>query len=57
MLRKILLIGCLYEIIALLDDRVPTITQIVHATNDHKLGKFAVWLWCGYVAAHFLDSD
>lgn len=53
--RLVLLGGCAYEIVALLHPRVPTITEIIKSSSRrHGLGKFLLWLWCGYITAHFL---
>lgn len=48
------LAGCMYEIVAITTDRVPTITRIMHNANRNPAGRFVVWLWCGFCAAHFL---
>jgi hypothetical protein len=50
-----LLVGCAYEIVALLTRSVPTITRIVRLMGTKPVGKVFVWLWAGYVSWHFLE--
>lgn len=52
-----LLVGCAYEIVALMSrGRYPTITRLLKtAGRKHPVGKLALWLWCGYVSWHFLE--
>lgn len=54
-LRVVLLVGCAYEIVALTTRKVPTITRILKAVGSRPYGKAALWLWTGYVSAHFLE--
>lgn len=55
--RLVIGLGCAYEIVALADDRVPTITAIVKRTGRNPIGRFLVWGWCGFVAWHFLEPE
>lgn len=55
LLRGILLVGCAYEIIALTTKKVPTVTRILKTLGSRPYGKAALWLWTGYVSAHFLE--
>lgn len=58
MIRWILGVGCAYEIVALAaGDKLPTITQIVKRVGRMPAGRALVWMWCGYVAWHFLEPD
>ena len=54
-LRGILLAGCAYEIVALTTRKVPTVTRILKTIGSKPYGKAALWLWTGYVSAHFLE--
>lgn len=52
-----LLVGCIYEVIALVST-APTITTMMKRLGrKHPLGKATLWLWCGFVAWHFLEPD
>lgn len=53
--RIMLLVGCAYEIVALTTGKVPTITRILKTIGSRPYGKAALWLWTGYVSAHFLE--
>jgi len=53
-LRGVLLVGCAYEIVALTTRKVPTVTRILKTIGSKPYGKAALWLWTGYVSAHFL---
>jgi hypothetical protein len=53
-LEAVLLAGCAYEIVALTTRRVPTITRILQTVGSKPHGKALLWLWIGYVSAHFL---
>jgi len=55
LLAAAVVIGCCYEVLALTTRRVPTITRLVRVTASHRHGRFAAWLWCGFVAWHFLE--
>ncbi len=55
-MNLLLLIGCAYEVVALVTP-LPTITAIIKRIGSLKLGKMLVWTWCGYVAWHFLEPD
>jgi len=54
-LRAALLVGCAYEIIALTTGKVPTVTRIMKTVGSKPYGKAILWLWTGYVSAHFLE--
>jgi hypothetical protein len=54
-LRAMLLVGCAYEIVALTTRKVPTVTRILKTVGSKPYGKAALWLWTGYVSAHFLE--
>ena len=54
-LRVVLLVGCAYEIVALTTRKVPTVTRILKTVGSKPYGKAALWLWTGYVSAHFLE--
>lgn len=54
-LEAVLLVGCAYEIVALTTRRVPTITRILQTVGSKPQGKALLWLWIGYVSAHFLE--
>jgi hypothetical protein len=54
-LNTVLLIGCAYEILALTTKRVPTITRILRTVGSKPQGKALVYLWIGYISAHFLE--
>lgn len=54
-LRIVLLVGCVYEIVALTTRKVPTVTRILKTIGARPYGKAALWLWTGYVSAHFLE--
>lgn len=54
-LRGILLVGCVYEVVALTTRKVPTVTRILKTIGSRPYGKAALWLWTGYVSAHFLE--
>lgn len=50
-----LLIGCAYEIVALLTKNVPTITRMLRVIGSKPFGKALLWMWCGYISWHFLE--
>lgn len=54
-LRGMLLVGCVYEIVALTTRKVPTVTRILKTVGSRPYGKAALWLWIGYVSSHFLE--
>ena len=54
-LNTVLLVGCAYEIVALTTRRVPTITRILRTVGSKPQGKALVYLWIGYISAHFLE--
>lgn len=57
-LNAILLVGCVYEVAALLSrGRLKTITRIIKVIQRDVplLGRVIGWLWCGYIAWHFLE--
>lgn len=47
-------VGCAYEIVALVSDRVPTISEVVVSASEHPAGRFAAWLFVGGWSYHFL---
>jgi len=55
LLNIILLVGCLYEVLALVWRKVPTITRILRLVGKRPVGKALLWMWCGYVSWHFLE--
>ena len=55
--RVAILAGCMYEILAITTDRVPTITAVVKHAHKHPVGRFGVWCWLGFVAWHFLEPE
>lgn len=55
--RLAVIVGCTYEIVALVTNRVPTITVLVKRLGRHPVGRFGMWCWCGYVAHHFLEPE
>jgi hypothetical protein len=54
-LRGILVVGCVYEVVAVTTRKVPTITRILKTLGSKPYGKAALWLWTGYISAHFLE--
>ena len=54
-LRGVLLVGCVYEIVALTTRKIPTVTRILKTLGSKPYGRAALWLWTGYVSAHFLE--
>lgn len=57
LLNGALLVGCVYEVVALLTP-LPTITKLLKTWgHQHPLGKATLWLWCGFVAWHFMEPD
>ena len=56
--RAVIAAGCLYEIVAVSTDRVPTITAIIQRSSRLPwIGRIALWLWLGFVVDHFIDRD
>ncbi len=55
--RVVLVVGCAYEIVALITDRVPTITSIIQSTSRLRFGRFALWLWLGFIVDHFIARE
>jgi hypothetical protein len=52
-----LLVGslCAYELVALVTDKIPTITRICHtAKNRHPVGAAVVWAGLGVLGYHLL---
>lgn len=57
-LRALVAIGCLYELAALPDrSPLPTISDVLQRASRSRRLRVGVWLWCGYVAAHFMGVD
>ena len=56
-LNTALLIGCIYEVIALLSHAVPTITKLLRLLGSKPFGKVLVWAWCGFVSYHFMVDE
>lgn len=54
-LNIMLLVGCAYEIVALTTNKIPTVTRVLKTIGSKPYGKAALWLWTGYVSAHFLE--
>jgi len=52
-LNTALLIGCIYEVIALLSHAVPTVTRLLRVLGSKPFGKVRVWLFCGFASWHF----
>lgn len=50
-----LLVGCAYEIVALVTKSVPTITRLLKILGKQPIGKALLWMWCGYISWHFLE--
>lgn len=55
--RALLVIGCGYEIVAIVSRRVPTITAICHTVSRTRIGRFLLWLWLGFVVDHFVEKE
>ena len=55
--NTVLLVGCLYEVFALVTRRVPTITWFIRWFHNHRIGRLLAWLWIGFVVDHFLVYD
>lgn len=55
LLNTALLLGCAYEIVALLWKKVPTITKMLKLMGSKPFGKALLWMWCGYISWHFLE--
>ena len=49
--------GCVYEIVALVTDRVPTITAIVKMSGRFRYGRLILWLWLGFIVDHFIERE
>jgi len=57
-LRVAVAVGCLYELVALPErSPLPTISELVQRGSRSRRFRVAVWLWCGYVSAHFMGVD
>ena len=55
-LRWAVAVGCAYELAALHElSPLPTITEVLKTTHRHPIGRFLVWMWCGFVAWHFME--
>lgn len=54
-MNVMLLLGCTYEIVAILWRRVPTITRVLKLLGSKPVGKALLWMWCGYISWHFLE--
>ena len=56
--RATLVVGCAYEIVAVVTNRVPTITSIVqNASRLPWVGRIALWLWLGAIVDHFIYRE
>jgi hypothetical protein len=55
LLTKLLIAGCIYEVVSLTTRRVPTITALVKRLHHYRWGRILVWAWCGYISWHFLE--
>lgn len=56
--RAALVVGCAYEIVAVVSNRVPTITSIVQNTSRLPwVGRIALWLWLGAIVDHFIYRE
>ena len=55
-MNAVLVVGCLYEVLAITTKKAPTITRVLKGWgNRHHLGRLTLWLWCGYISWHFLE--
>lgn len=52
----VVIAGCLWELIALITHRLPTITSVIWALRDRRWGRFLVWLFLGWALEHFLGE-
>jgi hypothetical protein len=48
--------GCVYEIVAILSRKIPTITSIAHRLRVHHVGRFALWLLFGWLIEHLFGE-
>ena len=55
--RYVIAAGCCYEVVALVTDKVPTITAIVKMSGRFRFGRFALWLWLGFIVDHFIEHE
>jgi len=55
--RWVIVSGCAYEIVALVTDRVPTITAIVKMSGRFRYGRLILWLWLGFIVDHFIERE
>jgi hypothetical protein len=56
--RAVIAAGCVYEVVALIVPRVPTITAIIQRSSRLPwVGRVALWLWLGFVADHFVERS
>jgi hypothetical protein len=54
-MNVVLLLGCSYEIVAILWRKIPTITRMLKLLGSKPVGKALLWMWCGYISWHFLE--
>lgn len=55
--RAIVVAGCVFEVVALTTQKIPTITAVVHSVGRRGLaGRLVVWAIGGFVAFHFMEK-
>ena len=55
--RWVIVSGCAYEILALVTDRVPTITAIVKMSGRFRFGRLILIAWLGFIVEHFIERE
>lgn len=49
--------ACAYEAVAIVTDRVPTISALVRRMYEKPAGRFVLWGVWGYLTVHLFGAD
>ena len=55
--RWVIVAGCCYEVVAVVTNRVPTITAIVKMSGRFRFGRLILIAWLGFIVEHFIERE
>ena len=54
--RVVVTAGCVYEIVALWWEPLPTISELVYEASNHRFARPVAWAFGGYALDHFFGD-
>ena len=54
-MRPVIAVGCAYETVAIVSNRVPTISKLVGRLYNDPRGRVALWVVWGYLTTHLME--